>query len=146
MYRPALHRPALHGLPQTPPSFPPAAATPQVLLLQGLSASARADVLLGPHHEGGVHLINALKFVAARYTRQLLPAEEGGRERDKPRGVLGALGGQWDPVLDGGDPNRCAGCRVRIVPMVSHEKPGSPDLQSFASAAAIRPAARTLVP
>lgn len=90
-------------------------STIQVLLVQGLSHSQRLDVLLGPHHEGGVHLLNALKFIAARFNRpQALASgtderegkEQGSTGKDRQRGVLGALGGAWDPELDGGNPER----------------------------------------
>ncbi len=89
--------------------------------MQGLSASVRQDVLLGPHYEGGAHLLNALKFVAARFSRAAghAPSSTAGgaaddKEReardkdgkDKQRGVLGALGGAWVSELDGGDPER----------------------------------------
>lgn len=75
----------------------------QVMLVQGLTAAMREDVFRGPHHaqDGGLHLLNALKFVAARFSR----------EQGDKRGVLGALGGAWDPELDGGEPQRCGTVR-----------------------------------
>lgn len=92
------------------PVLPP----PQVLLVQGLAPSQRQDVLLGPHQERGTHLLNALKFVAARFVKPPPPSMEGSpgeqQQREaaaRSRGVLGALGGAWDPQLDGGDPERC---------------------------------------
>jgi hypothetical protein len=68
----------------------------RVLLLQGLSRAERDAVARGPHKEGGVHLVHALKFVTARFT---MPSQQS------RRGVLGALGGWWDPERDGGDPS-----------------------------------------
>lgn len=67
----------------------------QVLVAQGLSSSQRDAIIRGAHNEAGTHLANALKFIAAKVTR------EGERH-----GVLCALGGPWDPQLDGGDPAR----------------------------------------
>ncbi len=79
-----------------PPGAASTPAWPQVVLVEGLTPAARDAVLRGPHHEGGAHLLSALKFVAARYSRE-----------GEKRGVLGALGGPWDPDMDGGEPDRC---------------------------------------
>lgn len=67
----------------------------QVLLVQGLTPEQRESVVKGPNHDGP-HLTNAVKFVAAKVTRE-----------GEKRGILSALGGFVDPRLDGhADPAR----------------------------------------
>lgn len=69
----------------------------RVLLLQGLSQADRNAILLGPHHDGGSHMVHSLKFVTMR-------AYQDGSKR---AGTPSALGGPWSAELDGGDPARC---------------------------------------
>ena len=65
-------------------------ATPQVLPVLGLSPAAVEEFKQGSLKHA--HLSSNVKFVTLR------PEDH--------RGPIRALGGSWDPAVDGGDPSR----------------------------------------
>jgi len=65
------------------------------MLLQGLDDAARKEWVKGTHH-GGQHLHHLLKFLTVRHE-----VDNSAKGRTERSGIM-AVGGSYDPALDGG--------------------------------------------